>query len=168
MYRRLSLVLVLVAGCTSAPAERSPGKAPAGEPLAAMDIAAIRASDSAFVSAMASGDAAAVAAIYVPDAHVLPPDAPPVEGRAAIQQFFAGFLGAYHVTAVVSSDEIEGRGDLAFARGHYTLEGTPKAAGTPPLHEEGKFLEVLRRQPDGTWRLAADMWSPNGPPPGSK
>jgi ketosteroid isomerase-like protein len=44
------------------------------------------------------------------------------------------------------------------------MEGTPKAAGTPPLREEGKFLEVLRRQADGTWRYAADMWSPNDPP----
>jgi len=168
MHRWSSLALVLAAACNSAPAERVPSKAPAAEPLAAADIAAIRASDSAFVSAMGAGDAAGVAAIYVPDAHLLPPDAAPIEGREAIQQFFAGFLGAYHVTAVVSSDEIEGRGDLAFARGHYTLDGTPKAAGTPPLREEGKFLEILRRQPDGTWRLAADMWSPNSPPPAPK
>jgi len=165
MHRTLSVALVLVTACSSAPAERAPGKASAAEPLAAEDIAAIRATDSSFASAMGAGDAAGVAAIYLPDAHLLPPDAAPVEGREAIQQFIAGFLGAYHVTIAVSADEIEGRGDLAYARGHYTMEGTPKAAGTPPLREEGKFLEVLRRQPDGTWRYAVDMWSPNAPPP---
>ena len=165
MHRTLSVALVLVTACSSAPAERAPGKASAAEPLAAEDIAAIRATDSSFANAMGAGDAAGVAAIYLPDAHLLPPDAAPVEGREAIQQFIAGFLGAYHVTIAVSADEIEGRGDLAYARGHYTMEGTPKAAGTPPLREEGKFLEVLRRQPDGTWRYAADMWSPNAPPP---
>jgi ketosteroid isomerase-like protein len=77
-------------------------------------------------------------------------------------------LGAYHLTIAVSADEIEGRGDLAYARGHYTMEGTPKAAGVPALREQGKFVEVLRRQPDGTWRYAVDMWSPNQPAPAAK
>jgi len=168
MHRSFSPALVLIAACSSAPAERAPTKAPGAEPLAALDIAAIRATDSAFATAMGAGDAAGAAAIYLPDAHLLPPDAAPVEGRAAIQQFIAGFLGAYHVTISVSADEIEGRGDLAYARGHYTMEGTPKAAGAPPLREEGKFLEVLRRQPDGTWRYAIDMWGPNAPPAAPK
>jgi len=168
MHRSFSPALVLIAACSSAPAERMPSRASAAEPLAAMDIAAIRATDSAFATAMGAGDAAGAAAIYLPDAHVLPPEAAPVEGREAIQQFIAGFLGAYHVTIAVSADAIEGRGDLAYARGHYTLEGTPRAAGTPPLREDGKFLEVLRRQPDGTWRYAVDMWSPNGPPAAPK
>ena len=169
MHRRsLSLVLVLITACSSAPAERAPSKMAAADPLAAEDVAAIRATDSAFASAAGAGDAAGMAGLYLPDAHLLPPDAAAIEGRERIQQYFAGLLSAYHVTIVVSSDEIEGRGDLAYARGHYTLEGTPKAAGAPPIREEGKFLEVLRRQSDGTWRLAADMWSPNAPPPASK
>ena len=168
MRHSLSLAVALSAACSSAPAERAPDSAPAAERLAAADMAAIRATDSAFATAMGAGDAAGVAAIYLPDAHLLPPDAAPVEGREAIQQFVAGLLSAYHVTIVVSADEIEGRGDLAYARGHYTMEGVPKAAGTPPLHEEGKFLEVLRRQPDGTWRYAVDMWGPNAPAPAPK
>jgi uncharacterized protein (TIGR02246 family) len=168
MHRSSCLALVLIAACSSAPAERAPSKVPAAEPLAAVDIAAIRATDSAFATAMGAGNAAGAAAIYLPDAHLLPPNAAPVEGREAIQQFIAGFLGAYQVTIAVSAEEIEGRGDLAYARGHYTLEGVPKAAGTPPLREEGKFLEVLRRQPDGTWRYAVDMWGPNAPPAAPK
>jgi uncharacterized protein (TIGR02246 family) len=168
MHRSFTLVLALVAACSSAPAERAPGKAPGAEPLAAEDVAAIRATDSVFASAVGAGDAAGVAALYLPDAHLLPPTAAAIEGREGIQQFFAGLLGAYHVTIAVNSDEIEGREDLAYARGHYTLDGAPKAAGAPPLREEGKFLEVLRRQADGTWRLAADMWSPNPQAPAAK
>jgi uncharacterized protein (TIGR02246 family) len=168
MHRSLSLTLTLLAACSSAPAERVSDKAPSAEPLAAADIAAIRATDSAFTRAMGAGDAAGVAAIYLPDAHLMPPDAASVEGRAAIQQFIAGLLGAYHLTIAVSADEIEGRGDLAYARGHYTMEGTPNAAGVPALREQGKFVEVLRRQPDGTWRYAVDMWSPNQPAPAAK
>ena len=162
MRHPISLAFLLATACTSAPTERAPGGT-AAAPLAAQDIAAIRATDSTFAGALVAGDPAAVAAIYLPDARLLPPNLAPVEGREAIHQFFAGMLNAYHVTVAISSDEIEGRGDLAYARGHYTLEGTPKAAGTPPMHDEGKFVEVLRRLPDGTWRYAVDMYSSNLP-----
>jgi hypothetical protein len=33
------------------------------------------------------------------------------------------------------------------------------------LRDEGKFLEVLRRQPDGSWRYAVDMYSSDLPVP---
>jgi uncharacterized protein (TIGR02246 family) len=157
----------LVTACSSAPAERAPGGV-AAAPLAAEDIAAIRATDSTFAGALGAGDAAGVAAIYLPDAHLLPPNESPVEGREAIQQFFAGMMKAYRVTVTVNSDAIEGRGDLAYARGRYTLEGTPKAAGTPAMRDEGKFVEVLRRLPDGSWRYAVDMYSSNLPVPAAK
>ena len=162
MRRPITLAFLLATACTSAPAERVPGGA-AAAPLAAQDIAAIRGTDSTFAGALGAGDAAGVAALYLPDAHLLPPNQGPVEGREAIHQFFAGMLKAYHVTVTISSDAIEGRGDLAYARGHYTLEGAPKATGAPPLHDEGKFVEVLRRLPDATWRYAVDMYNSNLP-----
>jgi uncharacterized protein (TIGR02246 family) len=167
MRRPIPLAILLVTACTPAPAERAPG-ATAAAPLAAEDIAAIRATDSTFAGAVGAGDAAGVAGMYLPDAHLLPPNLAPVEGREAIHQFFGGMLKAYHVTVTVSSDEIEGRGDLAYARGHYTLEGVPKAAGVPPMHDEGKFVEILRRLPDGAWRYAVDMYSSNLPVPSAK
>jgi uncharacterized protein (TIGR02246 family) len=162
------MVLVLAAACRSAPGASPPAGSSAAEPLAAADIAAIRAADSAFSGAAGAGDAAAVASGYLPDARLLPPNAGTVEGREAIQKFWAGLLDAYRVRLDAVSDEIEGRGDLAYARGHYTLDGTAKAAGGAPLHDNGKFLEILRRQPDGSWRLAVDMYSSSLPVPGSK
>ena len=88
-----------------------------------------------------------------------------MQGRDAIEKFRGGLLGAYQPRIDGSSDEIEGRGDLAYARGHYVLEGSPKARGAPRLHDEGKFLEILRRQPDGQWRYAVDMCSSDVPLP---
>jgi len=148
----------LLGACQRSPGESRPADASAA-PLAAEDLAAIRAADTAFVSAVAAGEGAGVATLYLPDARILPPNAPSVQGRDGIEKFWGGLLGPYQVRIDVSSDEIEGRGDLAYARGHYTLAGTPKAKGPPPLHDEGKFLEILRRAPDGKWRYALDMYS---------
>jgi uncharacterized protein (TIGR02246 family) len=164
----LALGVLLSSACRSAPGEGAPSAGAGDQPLAAADLAAIRATDSAFASAAGAGDAAGVAANYLPDAQLMPPNAPTVEGREAIQKFWGGLLGAYQLRFQVVADEVEGRGDLAYARGHYTLDGTPKAKGGAPIHDEGKYLEVLRRQPDGGWRYAVDMYSSNLPAPGAK
>ena len=62
-----------------------------------------------------------VAAMYLPDAHLLPPNLPPVEGREAIQQV----LGRPAERLPGHRDDELGRdrgpGRLAYARGHYTL-----------------------------------------------
>jgi uncharacterized protein (TIGR02246 family) len=167
MIRALTAVLLLSA-CQPAPGERRPADSEPAGPLAAADLAAIRATDSAFATAAAAGDAAGVAATYLADAHLMPPNAPSIQGRDGIQKFWGGLLDAYHVRIDVVADEVEGRGDLAYARGHFTLDATPKAKDAPPLHDQGKFLEVLRRQPDGTWRYAADMYSSDLPAPATK
>lgn len=149
--------------CRSAPGESAAPAGTGNQPLAAADLAAIRATDSAFASAAGSGDAAGVAANYLPDAHLMPPNAPSMQGREAVQKFWSGLLDAYQVKFRVTADEVEGRGDLAYARGHYTLEGTPRAKEGAPIHDQGKFLEILRREPDGRWRYAVDMYSSDLP-----
>ena len=155
--------LLWAAACRPAPGASAPAASAEGQPLAAADMAAIRATDSAFARAAGAGDAAAVAAMYLADARLMPPNRRPIEGREAIQKFWGGLLGGYQLRFDVAAEEIEGRGDLAYARGRYTLDGTPKAKDAAPLHDEGKFLEVLRRQPDGTWRYAVDMYSSDLP-----
>jgi ketosteroid isomerase-like protein len=164
----LALGVLLASACRSAPGEGVPAAGAGDQPLAAADLAAIRANDSAFASAAEAGDAAGVAARYVPDGRLMPPNAPAIEGREAIQKFWGGLLGAYQVQFQVAADEVEGRGDLAYSRGHYTLDGTPKAKGGAPIHDTGKFLEILRRQPDGAWHYAVDMYSSDLPAPGAK
>ena len=159
-----ALALTVQVGACGRPAAPPAAASTAAAPLTAADQAAIRATDTAFGTAAGAGDAAGAAAVYLPDARLMPPNAPTVNGRDGIQRFWGGLFDAYRVRITVTSDEIEGSGDLAYARGHYTLDLTPKAGG-PPAHDEGKFLEILRRKPDGTWGYAVDMYSSDLPVP---
>ena len=59
---------------------------PPPRPPAGSAAAAIREVADAYVKATTSGDAKAVAALYTEDAVEMPPNLPPVKGRAAIQQ----------------------------------------------------------------------------------
>jgi uncharacterized protein (TIGR02246 family) len=159
-----SLVLLVFAGVAATGCKPGDSRSKAlgltGE-LSSADLAAIRATDSAFVASANAGNVDGVVAVYAPDAALLPPNLPPQKGRNAIRSFWAGFLNAYTVRFETGSDVIEGRGDLAYNLGYYRFTAVPKAKADPGVADEGKFVEVLKKQPDGSWKYVVDMYSSN-------
>ncbi len=140
-------------------------QAPAQEagPLSDEDVAAIRAAAQSYAEAQLANDYAAVASHYTEDAVFMSPNTPLVEGRAAIQAALEGSRGTvteYSNTPV----EIEGRGDLAYARGIFTMasaiEGMPE-----PVRDTAKYLVILRKQPDGAWLITLVCWNSDLPLP---
>jgi uncharacterized protein (TIGR02246 family) len=117
--------------------------------------------DSAFVAAINAGDLDGVVAVYASDAVLLPPNLPAQRGRTAIRNFWGGFLKAYTLKFETGSDTVEGRGDLAYNVGHYRFTAVPKERANPGMADEGKFVEILKRQGDGGWKYAVDMYSSN-------
>lgn len=97
-------------------------------------------------------DAAALAALFTEDGFVLGNGRPPVRGRAAVQQAYAGAGGPLSLRA------------FAWAGGDsvgYIVGGFAGSAGQP---DNGKFVLALRREPGGPWRIAADMDNVNRRP----
>ena len=131
--------------------------------LTADDRTAIEASDEAWAKAALAGDWVAVAAIYTEDAVLLPPNHEAVEGRAAIQAYFETFppLSDFQLHSI----EVDGVGDIAYVRGHYVLTMTPE--GGDPINDSGHYLEVLRKQADGSWLLYRDIYNSEHPLPGA-
>lgn len=137
---------------------------PATDRGGSAEEAGVRAVDSAFAVAVNGGDLEAIARLYDDDGLVLPPEALPVRGREAIRGFWGGLLGSYDVHLTFGVDRFEVRGDRAYVVGHYRMETRPKSAEVPTLSpEDGKFLEVLKRQPEGNWSYLVDMFSANAP-----
>ena len=58
----------------------------------------------------------------------------------------------------VSFDQIEVADDWGFVRGGYEGAIIPKPEGEP-IPDKGKYLEILKRQPDGSWKFACHMYS---------
>lgn len=113
----------------------------------------------AFEAALRSGDAAAAAAIYADDATLLAPDADVVRGRNAIERFWRTGVetGIEQVELVVI--ELQQRGDVAVEVGHYALFLAPESGAH--VVDRGRYLVVHRVEPDGHWRRAAEMFSPD-------
>ncbi|HYC31138.1 MAG TPA: DUF4440 domain-containing protein [Gemmatimonadales bacterium] len=164
------LVLALAApwsiACRPAPAPPSAagagdGAAPA--PLSAADEAAIRSADATFEAMANAGDPGGVAGVYAADASLLPPNAPAVKGAAGVKEYWGGFFAAYDAEFGLEAEQIDGRGDLAYVVGSYTLTAKPKAKGPPAFEDKGKFVEVLKRQADGSWKYAVDIYNSDLP-----
>ena len=169
-FTRYGLATLLFAGAACQPAPKAEtatmgvesAAIPAG--LSAQDEAAVRAVDVEWARAATAGDGVALTATYASDATLLPPNEPLVNGEAVKKynvDMTDGFSGPIELTTTV----VEGRGDLAYSVGVYRATLTPKKAGAKPLPvEEGKYLEVLKKQPDGSWKIVYDMWNQNAPP----
>ena len=163
-FPAFALLGILLLGASSAcrpkdGGNREAAKVPAS--LSPAEVAGIRSVDSVFTAAANAGDAEGVVATYSDDAALLPPNLPPQKGHDAIKAFWSGLLDAYTVKFEVGSDTIEGRGDLAYNQGHYRFSAVPKAKGAPGTADEGKFIEILKKQPDGSWKYVVDMYSSN-------
>jgi uncharacterized protein (TIGR02246 family) len=153
-------VLAASSGCRP-PAGKDADARESVPSLSAADYVGIRSADSAFMAAANAGDADQIAEVYTEDGSLLAPNLPPQKGRDAVRAFWGGFLDAYTVRFEVASDTIEGRGDLAYNQGHYRFTAVPKAKGVPGIADEGKFLEILKKQRDGSWKYVIDMYSSN-------
>lgn len=121
---------------------------------------AIESVNEQFMNAFREGDAAAVAALYTPDAQLLPPDMQMLEGTEAIRSFWEGAMGTGLTGARLETLSVESRADLAYEVGRFTLltrgDGGEIAAGA------GKYVVIWKRQDDG-WRLAVDIWNLSTP-----
>ncbi len=89
-------------------------------------------------------DAGALAALFTEDGFVLALNRPPVRGRAAIREAYAGAGGPLALRAYAFHTQ----GDLAVILGGY--------ATTPGGGDVGKFTLTLRRV-EGRWLLFSDM-----------
>ena len=164
----LSVVALMVAAATgshAAVAARADTVA-RFEPLSAGDAAAIRTVIEAYRSAWLRGDARGVLDTLTPDAVLLPAHgAAPIVGTAAITRYWwpAGAPPAKVTRLDITVDGLEGGGDFASAYGRDDVEWTQVENGATRSHgHPGTYLDVMRRQADGTWRISRHMWD-DGP-----
>jgi ketosteroid isomerase-like protein len=128
--------------------------------LSSADVAAIRGLSEKFAELMVAGDFDSLITLYTDDAVFMPPNQPAVRGRAALRSWMSYFPRISAFT--VSIEEIDGRADLAYVRGAYTMTMHPDGAPAP-VQGTGKYIEIRKRQPDGSWLLAADIFNSDQP-----
>lgn len=165
-----SMVLVWSAGLALA-CQQEPATEQASETDPAVDAAAITeaitAKDRAYGDAVVAGDVDAIMAQYAPEAVLLPPGGPRMEGSAEIRPMFEAWVEEglpSSMTLTTGNVTVASSGDYAYAVGSFSLSGT--APDGSEWGDEGKYLAVWKNT-DGDWRMVADIWNSDHPPMGA-
>ena len=108
------------------------------------------------IDAFNRGDVAICAGFYTEDATMLLPDRPPVKGRKAIEDCLRDYAASGLKLMPVEPIEIVSSGDIGCCAGTYSFQA-PSERGAA-VNEAGKFVTVLRRQPDGSWKAVIDSF----------
>jgi ketosteroid isomerase-like protein len=120
--------------------------------------AALRQADTDWAATLTAKDLEGFLGYFAPDAVVLAPHLPQMNGSGAIREWattsfnFPGFA----VTWSVTSAEVAEAGDIGYTLGNFTFEVD---FGGSPLKDSGKYATIWKKQPDGSWKVAVDAFN---------
>ncbi len=127
------------------------------------DIAAIKDLANQYGEALNAGDLDLWISLWADNGIQMPPNAPAVIGKEQLRANNESMFTEFILKMVVTNKEARVDGDLAFIRGTYTLSLTPKTGGEI-IMIDGKYLDILERQADGSWKFTRDCYNDNAPP----
>lgn len=153
----LLIPTLFLSGC-SKPQSSAPANAEA-------DRAAIDRGHEAFLAAMRANDCNALLLLLTPDVVFAPPNVPTATGQDGVRAWCEPIFKQVKTTTVaVSGRDVDIAGDWAIEHGVFDWTVVPLAGG-PEQRDQGRFLAIYHRQPDGSWKLARDVWNSSLPLP---
>lgn len=116
-----------------------------------------------YIAAINAGDMDRWMAVWSPEGKQMPPGAP---ARVGLEEIRAGnqpMFELFDTEMTVFPDEFRILDDYTYTHGNYEYAMTPKEGGRT-ISGSGKFLSILARQADGSWKFAIDCFNDNAPP----
>jgi ketosteroid isomerase-like protein len=138
-----------------------------GVACAAKENAPIDKVRSDFNAAFSTGNAEAMSRLIDGNAVWLPPGRPSSVGKEPITAWYADYFKKFRSKIDLKSGDIQVCDGYAFMSGDFSRADSPKAGGTVKK-VSGHYLFVLKKQPDGTWKIARDIWNESAKPAGKQ
>ena len=160
MIRFSTLPLFLLALPLSVSAQATPV---AGGAIQHFDTAAVRreidAGNAAYIAAFRRADTKALSRVYDPEGSRLNEGGVVVRGRSAIAADVAKFVSQVGpVQVTLSTKDLWLIDDHAYETGVWSYAFQPKGKAKQKIG--GHYVTIWRRQPDGGWKIWADMGVP--------
>ena len=153
LYSPLSLAFAALIGLTGCASQQAPDQAAA--------TAAINDIWKEYSASLNAGDISRWVALWTEDGVQMPPDEPAVVGKERIRARNQGVADQFRFDIGITNEEVRTAGDWAFARGTYRASLTPKQGGKP-IPIDGKYMTILARQPNGSWKIHRDIFNSSG------
>ena len=116
-----------------------------------------------YSASLNAGDLDRWLSLWTEDGVQMPPDEPSVVGKQSIRVRNQSVLDAFTFDITITNQEVVAVGDLAYSRGVYEATLTPKQGGET-ISIDGKYMTILRRQSDGSWKIHRDIFNSNVAP----
>lgn len=121
--------------------------------------AALREADHRYSELATAKDAEAVSALYTLDATIYPPGGATVRGLDGVRAFAAEFTAVPGLSLsfrpIVS--EVSRDGDMGYTVNLVEITVLDEAGN--PVTELTRDLHIWRKQADGSWKVAVDIWN---------
>jgi ketosteroid isomerase-like protein len=119
--------------------------------------------DAEWAALSSSGrDVERILSFWTDDAQVLAPGLPAFRGKTALRTYVEGALAipGFHITWTTSDANLSPDGQMGYLLSLNSVT-MPGPAGHP-VTTNGRAVTVWRREPDGAWRCAIDIWNDGG------
>jgi uncharacterized protein (TIGR02246 family) len=166
MLFMLALGVFVCTGCRrDEPLDQPPPTDEANMDTRREDVEAIRQLERRAREAAEAKDVDRYVSFYADDAVLFWPGAPMVRGQTAIREFMQAFLSmpAFSLSFETAEVDVSRAGDLAYSYG--TNRVSLVGPNGKRMQDRGKYLTVYRKQPDGTWKVVADIGNSDLPAP---
>ena len=148
----VSMVLAAALACVAAPAKDTSADAKR----------AIDAADASWARLTAAGHADSLADMYHANGVMLPPNMPPVRGKAAIRAFMTTMSSMSSPPPVLrvwaESVWAQGPNALELGRWHFAFPANAKRPPGFPAADSGKYM-VRWANENGRWVMVQDIWN---------
>ena len=122
--------------------------------LSQEDVTAVMEASAEYGTSIVESNYQKMRALMSSEIMLMPTQAPAASGIDAAVGFMEGGPG---LEGTITPDEVEGSGKLAYVRGTYKLMFIVN--DTLQIPDNGKYLELWKKQDDGSWKLAVDIWN---------
>jgi ketosteroid isomerase-like protein len=156
----LTFLFLCLSACT--PATEQPEAVAEEVATTEADMAAIETLRADFVTAYNAEDIDGLLSLFAADAVRMPPDEPALSGTEELRGYFSSRFELADIEVSIANDETEVAGDWAFARGNFGVRVTP-AAGGESVEYTGKWINIMQRQADGSWKISHNIYNNDAP-----
>lgn len=127
--------------------------------LSETEISAVMEATTQYSTAIINGDFEKLRSFMGDDIIMMPPGSEALSGIDAA----VGFIqNGPEIEGNISPDQVEGSGNQAYVRGAYNL--TFMVNDSTQMQENGKYIEIWKKQEDGSWKVSLDIWNSNQSP----
>ena len=146
------IVVLMLAGCTkqvNVPKDTIMSKQ-------STDIASIKQLAEDWRSGWIAGDTEFVLSLYAEEPVLMPQGQPAISGKENIRPLYEAVMKEVEFESQSKVMDVEVSGDLGYFWCDYTLTARPKAGGET-IEVAGKYMCIVKRQDDGSWKITRLM-----------